>query len=138
MSKKQSAKPNSSPLEQDRAEFKSEQIKGKDVTGYVGENWVRFKMDIKKFRTSRARWVYGGNKEISTDDSPGYTLMVTFANNEKIFKSLVIQSLQENGFGCLVGNTTASCHRIEEYPTNEKARQVLKDICRSVNFKIYL
>lgn len=138
VSKKQSTKPNSSPLEQDRAQFKSEQIKGKDVTGYVGENWVRFKIGIKKFRTSHARFVYGGNKEIGTDDSPGYTLMVTFANNEKVFKNLVIQALQENGFGCLVGNTSASCHRIEDYPTDEKARQVLKSICKSVNSKIYL
>lgn len=137
VSKKQSSKPDSSPLEQDRAKFKSEQIKGKDITGYVSENWVRFKMDVKKFKTSHARWVYGGNKEIGTDDLPGYSLMVTFGSNEKTFKSLVIQALQKNGFGCLVGNTSATCHLREEYPTEEKARQVLEDICKSVNSKLY-
>ena len=138
VSRKQTSTPDSSPLEQDRAEFNSERIKGKDVTGYVDENWVRFKMDIKKFRTSNARSISGGNYEFIADDGKGYSLMVTFATNEKIFKSLIIESLQKNGFGCMVGNTTASCHLREEYPTDEKARQVLENICKSINSKLYL
>lgn len=137
VSKNQPSKPSATQQEQDRADFKSQQIIGKDVTGYVGRNWVRFKMDLKKFRTSKARWVYGGNYEIGTDDLPGYTLMVTFGNNEKIFKNLVIQALQLNGFGCLVGNTSASCHLKEDYPTNEKAKKILENICRTIYSKIY-
>ncbi len=138
VSRKQTGTTDYSPLEQDRAEFNSERIKGKDVTGYVDENWVRFKINLKKFRTKNARLISGGNYEFATDDDKGYSLMVTFAINEKIFKSLVLETLQKNGFGCMVGNTSASCHLREEYPTEEKARQILEIICKSINSKLYL
>jgi len=58
----------------------------------------------------------------------GYTLIVNFNKNDSELKSILIKKLGRMNFGSLPSEYTLDCHLNEEYPNDERAKELLQII----------
>jgi hypothetical protein len=63
----------------------------------------------------------------------GYTLNVTFNKNDSVLKSILIKKLGKMNFGTLPSEYTLDCHLNEEYPNDERAKELLEKVVKLFN-----
>ena len=63
----------------------------------------------------------------------GYTLIVNFNKNDAELKSILIKKLGKMNFGSLPSEYTLDCHLNEEYPNDERAKELLQIIVELFN-----
>ena len=63
----------------------------------------------------------------------GYTLIVNFNQSDSELKSVLIKKLGKLNFGCFPSEYTLDCHRNEEYPNDERAKELLQKVVELFN-----
>jgi hypothetical protein len=63
----------------------------------------------------------------------GYTLIVNFNKDDYALKKFVIDQLGKMDFGCLPSEYTLDCHLNEEYPNDERAKELLQKVVELFN-----
>jgi hypothetical protein len=108
-----------------------------EKTGIYSKSFESFSNNnIVHFHIEKAEKQHGTiwNKPKKTDFDQGdnfesgYTLVVNFNKNDSELKSIVIKKLGKMNFGCLVSEYTLDGHLNEEYPNDERAKELLQKV----------
>ena len=98
----------------------------RDYKERVHDNFVRF--IIEATRKTNASLISGGNYDFNDDFLKGYTMIVIMKYSDKKLPSQISSILRSKKFGCLPGNFSIHAHLDDEYPTEEKAREIVSEI----------
>ena len=104
-------------------------IYSKEFESFSNKNVVHIRIE-KARKQSNANWIKPkdtGNKQ-GDNFEPGYTLIVNFNKNDTALKKFVIDKLGELEFGSLTSGYTLHCHKDEDYPTDERAKELLQTV----------
>ena len=104
-------------------------IYSKEFESFSNKNVMHIRIE-KTGKQSNANWIKPkdtGNKQ-GDNFEPGYTLIVNFNKNDTALKKFVIDKLGELEFGSLTSGYTLHCHKDEDYPTDERAKELLQTV----------
>ncbi len=109
-------------------------IYSKDFESFSNNNVVHIRIE-KAGKHSNAKWIKPKDTGKTQGDNlePGYTLIVNFNKNDPSLKHFVIGKLAELKFGSLPSAYTFHCHRDEDYPTDERAKELLQEVVELFN-----
>ena len=113
-------------------------IYSKEFESFSNKNVVHIHIE-KARKQSNANWIKPkdtGNKQ-GDNFEPGYTLIVNFNKNDTALKKFVIDKLGELEFGSLTSGYTLHCHKNEDYPTDERAKELLQKAVELFNLENY-
>ena len=92
----------------------------------VHDNFVRFIIEVT--RKTNASLISGGNYDFNDDFLKGYTMIVIMKYSDKKLLSQISSILRGKKFGCLPGNFSIHAHLDDEYPTEDKAKEIVSEI----------
>jgi len=98
----------------------------RNYTEKVKDNFVRFVIDVAG--TTRSIMVSGGNYDFKDDFDKGYTLFVIMKYRDRKLLARISKILRSKNFGCLPTNYSIHAHLNNDFPTEDYAKSILKDI----------
>ena len=113
-------------------------IYSKEFESFSNKNVVHIHIE-KARKQSNANWIKPkdtGNKQ-GDNFEPGYTLIVNFNKNDTALKKFVIDELNKLKFGSLTSGHTLHCHLDEDFPTDERAKELLQKAVELFNLENY-
>ena len=113
-------------------------------TGIYSKEFESFHTNnLLHFHIEKAKKQYGTNWNKPKDTGrvqgdnfeSGYTLNVTFNKNDSKLKSILIKKLGEMNFTSFPSEYTLGCHLNEEYPNDERAKELLQKVVELFNLE---
>ena len=105
-------------------------VYSKDFTEMNRENLMHLVIEPTR-NPKNTTWVYGGNYEIGDNFEPGYTLNITFQQDDSELRKFLINKLRELNFGSIPSRKTIISHKNSDHPNNIDARKLLREILES-------
>ena len=102
----------------------------RNYTEKISDNFVR--LTIAVATRVNASFITGGNFDINTSDSKGYSLFVSLRHEDSKLLAVISNVLRSENFGCLPARFTISAHRNDDFPTNSMAMEILAKL----NYKL--
>jgi hypothetical protein len=109
-------------------------IYSKDFESFSNNNVVHFHIE-KAGKQSNAAWIKPKDTGKTQGDNfeAGYTLIVSLNKNDSELNSFLIEKLGKINFGCLPSEYSLLCHLDENYPTDERAKELLQEVVELFN-----
>ena len=79
----------------------------------------------KQFSTT---WNYEGDKLWGDNFESGYTLIINIKHPSQTLRKFLIEKLGKMSFGCIPSSNTLHCHLDEDFPTDERAKELLQKV----------
>ena len=104
-------------------------IYSKEFELFSNKNVVHFHIEKtgKQFDTNWNKPKDTGRLQGDNFES-GYTLIVNFNKNDSKLKSILIEKLGKLSFGSLPSQYTLNCHLDDDFPTDERAKELLQKV----------
>jgi hypothetical protein len=109
-------------------------IYSKDFESFSNNNVVHFHIETAG-KQSNAAWIKPKDTGKTQGDNfeAGYTLIVSLNKNDSELNSFLIKKLGKINFGCLPSEYSLLCHLDENYPTDERAKELLQEVVELFN-----
>ena len=109
-------------------------IYSKSFESFSNNNMVHFHIE-KAGKQYGTNWNKPKKTDFDQGDNfeSGYTLNVTFNKNDSKLKSVLIKKLGKINFGSFPSEYTLDCHLNEEYPNDERAKELLHKVVELFN-----
>ena len=109
-------------------------IYSKDFESFSNNNVVHFHIETAG-KQSNAAWIKPKDTGKTQGDNfeAGYTLIVSLNKNDSELNSFLIRKLGKINFGCLPSEYSLLCHLDENYPTDERAKELLQEVVELFN-----
>ena len=109
-------------------------IYSKEFESFSNNNVVHFHIETAG-KQSNAAWIKPKDTGKTQGDNfeAGYTLIVSLNKNDSELNSFLIKKLGKINFGCLPSEYSLLCHLDENYPTDERAKELLQEVVELFN-----
>jgi len=109
----------------------NETIYSRDYLESSKSNFVHLKILPSKKQHS-TQWVKEGTQDVGDNFEAGYTVEILLRDAEPLLRKYLIDILNSFGFGCLPAARTLHGHLDDPYPTEDRAKEILKEIINKV------